>query len=541
VEWRNFVTHRPWLVLLVMSAAVLLPRLGAPELRSPDEPRFSLIVQDIYRGEGTLVVPHLDGKIYSEKPPLQLWAVWLASLPFGRPTEWSARIPSTLAAIGLVLLTGWLGGRLFGRRAGFISALVLLTTSRFFDRARWCCTDMILSLFVVLAIGCAYRWTCHDGAPPRRGLGWAFFAAAGLATLTKGPVGVALPVGILVAYLVVERRWREVFRFPWITGALIYLAVVVPWYLLYGLQGGWHNLWMVVLRENVNRYLNAWNNVHPFYYYLGIFPLSFLPWAVFLPATLVAIHRRRHSESRAALTWCAVWFLVIFVFFSISSGKRTVYLLPLFPAAALLVGWFFDAGYRALPTPRFGIIFAPAFLWSLIVGLAGIGLPILVGRIYRPALPPAAVIGAILVASGVFLGFHAWRRDLDRVVAVTCAGMLAAEFLCGLWLLPVLGGYENVRHFSQEIVRAVPQDAQFATAIEKREALLFYTGLRGEMIRTDADMVRILGSGQPAYCVVPGDDWDRVGKTGVAGKVVLSAPVTHYPYVVVSNMAGAPH
>ncbi len=529
-------------MLLALSAALLLPRLGAPELRSPDEPRFSLIVQDIFRGEGTLIVPHLDGVIYSEKPPLQLWAVWLASLPFGRPTEWSARIPSVLAAIGLVLLTWRLGRRLFGDRPGFIGAVVLLTSGTFFTLARWCCTDIVLSFFMGLAVFYAYRWTCHDGTP-RRGPGWAFFAAAALATLTKGPVGLVLPAGILVGSLIMERRWREIARFPWLTGCLLYLTIVVPWYWLYGLEGGAHNLWMVVLRENVNRYLHAWNNVRPFYYYFSNFPLSFLPWVVFLPATLLAMYRRRRSESGAALRYCALWFLIVFVFFSISSGKRTNYLLPLFPAAALLVGWFLDSGYLALGAEGFGLIFAPSFVWSLLLSIAGIGAPILVGKLYPPALMPAAVIGAVLVATGAILAIVTWRRDLHRMVAVMCGGMLVAEFLGGLWLLPVLGGYENVRGFSQEIVRAVPQGARFATPIDKREALLFYTGLRGDLIKTDKDLVRILDSAQPAYCVVSGDTWDRVEKAHLAtGQVVLREPVASFSsYVVVRNGNVAPN
>ncbi len=539
--WRDLISRRPWLVLLLLSAVALLPRLGAPELRSPDEPRFSLIVQDIFRGEGTLVVPHLDGHIYSEKPPLQLWVVWLASLPVGHPTEWSARIPSTLAAIGLVLLTWWLGRRLFGDRAGFIGALVLLTSGHFFMRGRWCCTDMILSFFFVLAVCCAYLWTRHDGTPGH-GPGWGFFAAAGLATLTKGPVGVVLPALILVCYLIVERRWREIVRFPWITGAVVYFVVVVPWYWLYGLESGWNNLSTVVVHENVDRYLDAWNNVRPFYYYFGTFPLSFLPWAVFFPAALLAMYRRRHSESRAALHYCVLWFLVVFVFFSISSGKRTVYLLPLFPAAALLVGWFLDSGYLALAATRSGLIFASSFVGSIVVSVMGVGAPILVARLYRPALVPMAVVGAVLVTSGVALAILSWRRDLDRVVAVTCGGMLVAEFLGGLWLLPVLGGYENVRRFSQEIVRAVPQGAQLAVALHKHEALEFYTGLRGEIIKNDEDLVRILHSNQPAYCIISRDTWDRAQKTTPSGgQIVLSAPVARFSsYVVVSNGNGAP-
>ncbi len=527
--------RRPGLFLALLAALLFLPRLGVRDLWSPDEPRFALIAADMVRG-GSWIAPQYLGYTYAEKPPLQLWAVALASVPWGRVSEASARLPSALAAIGAVLLTFFLGKRLLGPGAGLAGALVLLTSGHFAGRARWSCTDTLLVFFFVASLVCARVWM--DAKHRRWPMGVGFFACCALATLTKGPVGLVLPSAIVVGGLLLEGRWRELWRFPWIPGGLLYLALVAPWYVAYAMEAGQGKLSTVLLRENVSRFLHAWNNVQPWYFYFGRFPLSFLPWAVFLPVTVWALLRLARPEERPALRWIALWFLVVFTFFSASSGKRTVYLLPLFPAVALLVGWTL---WTALP--RAGKAAARAFRLSaapllFLLGLAAIAMPLLAGRTHLSVRGPAWAATVLLGVGAVLLLAPLVRAEprvfFARAVVILVALLLLAEHV----LMPRIDAYANVRPAAASLAALVPPGARLGAAEPKREALFFYSGRRGAPIQSGEELARFLSDDGPAYCVLPAAYWERWRMAHGAATAVRELPLlSGESFLLVTNAA----
>jgi 4-amino-4-deoxy-L-arabinose transferase-like glycosyltransferase len=527
--------RRPGLFLLLLTAVLFLPRLGARDLWSPDEPRFALIADDMVRG-GSWIAPQYLGYTYAEKPPLQLWAVALASLPAGAVGEASARLPSALAAMGSVLLTFFLGKRLLGSGAGLAGALVLLTSGHFAGRARWSCTDTLLVLFFVGSLVCTRLWMDTPGRRWPFGLG--FFACCALATLTKGPVGLVLPGAIVVAGLLIEGRWRDIARFPWIPGGALYVALVAPWYVAYAMEAGQGKLSTVLLRENVSRFLHAWNNVQPWYFYFGRFPLSFLPWAVFLPLTVWALLRLARPQERPALRWIALWFLVVFVFFSASSGKRTVYLLPLFPAVSLLVGWTL---WTALPAA--GRAAERAFRWSatpllLLLAVSAAGMPVLARRTHTSVLGPALLASALL-AAGIVVLTPSLLRGQSRPFFVRAVGVLVTLLLLAEQvLLPRIDAYQNMRPAAAQLTALVPPGARFGAAEPKIEGLFFYSGRRGTPIRSGEELARFLAADGPAYCVLPADYWKRWDAAhGAAQSVRPLPPISDQPFLVVTNVA----
>ncbi len=517
-------------MVLALACVAFLPRLGTRELWPPDEPRFALIAHEMLRS-GEFVVPHLQGGVYSEKPPLQVWLIALASLPFGEVTEWAARIPSALAAIAAVLLTGWFARRYFGDEAGYSAALVLLTSGHFFMRGRWSCTDTLLTFFFLAAVVLALLWT--EG---KKWAGWVFFLACALATLTKGPVGLALPAGILVIHLVLEGRWRQALRFPWIPGLALYAAIVVPWFVLYGMKTGGGEVGTLVLTQNVKRFFHAWNNVQPFYYYFHRFPASFLPWSVFFPVAAVAFVRARRQPDLAPLRYVALWLVLVFAFFSISSGKRTVYLLPIFPAASIVLGWFFARGVEGVGGARGRPVLGSALAFGAVLIAAALAVPVVIARFHRDALPAGLAASIVLVVGATAFLILAWKGRLRAAFHAASGSLVAVGLVAVCWIAPAFDGYQNVRNLAPRVAALVPPGATFATIKQKREAFLFYTRLTGEEILTDDDLRRILRGPGPAYCLVAESDWHRVGAQGqVQGTVVLRGPVSRNTFVLVSN------
>ena len=186
--------------LLVLGLVLFLPGIGGRDLWNPDEPRYAEVTREM-RQSGDFFVPHLNGKIYSEKPPLLFWSIAAASLATGEVGPVAARLPSLAAAIVTLFLLFGMAQRLFDRRVAWWSVAILATSGRILWQARVGQIDMLLLCLVPLAMYFFVRgWLEH-----RPGFFRLFFVAAGLGTLAKGPVGLLPPLLSILAFAVLTR------------------------------------------------------------------------------------------------------------------------------------------------------------------------------------------------------------------------------------------------------------------------------------------------------------------------------------------------
>lgn len=330
------------LALGLAAALVLLAGLGATDLGEPDEPRHGSIAEEmraLRHGPAQLVLPRLNDEVYTQKPPLYHWLAALAGTPGGRVTETAARLPSALAGVATVLAVARLGAQAFGPSAGLAAGAVLLTLPAFVDEARCARPDALLACFVTLALAFAWRLDAGRGSPARARLG--LHAAVGLGMLAKGPVALILPALGVLAHLAFERRLRDLRRFASPGALLASLGPVCLW-----LAAAWALAPAGYLHEAVGenllgRFFAGTSHEHSFGFYLLELPLAFLPWTLAWPLALVAVRaalRPGAARERARATRLLVAFAGAgLAFFSLSAGKRDVYLLPLYPALALLV------------------------------------------------------------------------------------------------------------------------------------------------------------------------------------------------------------
>ena len=269
-----------WLVVgaWVVLVAALLP---VREVTPPDESRFAQQAQEM-KESGNWIVPTIGGITNPDKPPLLLWAIGLVSLPFPRVTEVTARIPSALAALAVLLLTMRLGLRLWGSQAvGAGAALILLTGIEFFQKAQWVSCDMLLTAWTMTAITLWREALFEDRAGAGRiVLGWV--AAAG-GVLTKGPIGLVWPALWLVSEAAARGRWRVLARLARPGGPAVFALLVGAWLAAFGSAAGWPSLREAVITHNVTRYAAAWNSVKPWYFYFGQAPADLLPWSFLIP------------------------------------------------------------------------------------------------------------------------------------------------------------------------------------------------------------------------------------------------------------------
>ncbi|HEX2252619.1 MAG TPA: glycosyltransferase family 39 protein [Thermoanaerobaculia bacterium] len=549
---------RDLLWVALAGAVLFLPALGSRDLWNPDEARYAQVAREM-RESGQYVVPHLNGELYMQKPPLLFWSIAAASAPWGRVTEISARLPSAVAAILALLVVFRLAERLFGRRAAWLAAAAFGTCHKVLWQGRFGQIDMLLTMLVAVAV---WFWVRAE-TEERPALGWLFFLFAGLATLAKGPVGLLPPLLAILAWTAWERDRPALRRLKVGRGLLLWAGVVLAWLAPAAAIAGREYLETMVLRQNLTRYADPWHHHQPWYYYLTVLPADFFPWIFLLPAALVAgwplLRRGRGwraaghgpaaeaagaaddeagwgdpaERARRGLRFALCWVVVTLVFFSLSPGKRTVYILTMYPGLALLVGAGLDrlaARWRgaapsggeagaggavaAAPSraPRRAWLLVPLGLLALL--LLGILVALPLEGAKRPELEVLGTAflwsleaGVALLAAGVLAAFLcAFRR---RVVAMTgslAAGMAALLLVGAFLLFPPFDAYKSARPLSAELVARTAPGEPYGIYPRLDNTFLFYTGRFAESLDSEQELRAFVARPGRAWVLAERDD-----------------------------------
>lgn len=476
------------LLLLLAIYFLFFFRIGARDLWTPDEPRYAQVAREMLHS-GDWVVPHLNDEVYPEKPPLYFWLVAVFSKPFGDVTETTARLPSAVSAAILVLLTYWLGLRMTGEREGFWGALILTTSVQFVWVGRMGVLDALLSLCIVAALAAFYA-----GYAGKRAwlyfLGFVFLVPA---VLTKGPVGIAAPVVVMVVFLLVELHLRKEGaggELAWFGAAAVIglaitgLAIGPWWHAAFERSGGDYGSSAILLKQTLGRMFESYSHRQPFYYYFVETLWQFLPWTAFVPLALWSLRRNGNLRERLGLRFLVVWFLSVFVFFSLVSGKRSQYILPLFPAGALLMGWAFNSEKPEEGQLRERRKFAVPLL--LLVLAAGGGLIALVAAAYlyfRDFLwmTAAGVFFAALIVPMLVMFLHR-KPPRTALACVAVLTILTGTVFFG-YLAPLIDSHKSARSFCNTVLSAVDENDPLYFVGMYRPNIHFY--MRRSMPRLD--------------------------------------------------------
>ena len=444
------MSPRRW--ALAAAAVLFLWWLGGHDLWAPDEPYFAEGAREMVV-DGRWAVPHVNGVVTTDKPPLFFWLIALFSLPLGEVNSWTARLPSALAALGTVALTMRLGQRFFGPRTAALAGGALATTYLFWEKARWSQTDSVLCFLIWVAISAfaAFRLGDLDG----RKAGLIFWLAAALAVLDKGPVGFLLPLGIALCILIANRDLGSWRRFAPLSGPLVFVLVLAAWVLFatFGDDSG-YSVWGALREHFVDRGIHGMHHKQPPWYFLKVLPPAMMPWSALVPGALVLAWRRRLPADRFLL----VAALFVITFFSISTEKRELYALPALPAFALMVAALVGkvSGWRE---PALDVAPAPSHRWvtvaqSLLGGLLvliGLAMPLAADRAEElRSWMPWAFAGVFLAAGAATLWFALRRRTAFAALA-PAAGLALAYLLVATTVYPLFESRKSARPFALRI------------------------------------------------------------------------------------------
>ncbi|MFQ5915919.1 MAG: glycosyltransferase family 39 protein, partial [Nitrospinota bacterium] len=508
----------------MFAALLFLYGLGATSLQDNDETRFGLIARTMMQ-TGDWVVPRWSHRPQGTKPPFFMWAIAGFSAVSGRVTSWSARLPSALAGVGVVLLTYFLGRRLFPRPVPFLAGLVVGANLAFYESARTAQTDMLLVFFVLLAATLALEGHARRGALCYILVPCAY-AAAGLAVLTKGPVGLLLPGFIVLSVLVARGGWKKFPFLPHLAGLAVAVAVAGAWYVLYQESVGGEAARQSVIRENFFRYLSGFDHRRPVYYFVHTFAAEFMPWT---PVFLLSLgwawaNRKSNAGGYGAVL---LWMALIFVFFSFSASKRSQYILPLYPAAALMTAAFLAAAFS--PGGEAPARWRMAGLWTYravafaAMGL-GVGGSVLAAFRFRPYLVPAVAGGVLVAAFGAWMLRETFRLSSRRVIWVIPVGFLFIHLIVQPIAAPHLERRKSPRPYAREVAGLVGGH-HLVSYRYSRASLAFYAPPEmGEVFYVygwDSFPYFFRDHQEPVYVLMSRENFQALPREALAGSRVL--------------------
>jgi 4-amino-4-deoxy-L-arabinose transferase-like glycosyltransferase len=479
--------------------------LNFPTLFDIDEGMHASIAKTMVL-TGDWVTPVFNGEPFQDKPALYNWLVATSFLLFGF-TDFAARFPSALLGTGCVFLTFAIGRQFFGKTAGLLAAVVLATSVLMIILSRMVLYDVTFTFFTTLSL----YFICDALFGSRRKSAFlAFHVSVALAVLTKGLLGIAIPGMAIAAYLLWSRDIARIKEFRLFSGALIIVTVVTPWCVLMERACPGYIEYFIVNQHLGNLLGNAGDSVarhpQPVYFYIPLLLIGMFPWSFLLPSAVVNAWSTRKQQEQSPAMFLLFWLVAGFLFFSSATSKLSPYVLPLLPAAALLLGRFVTGMLEAPPLKarQFTVALAAAAAFMLIpaIWLLATAAPEgLTGKTGMEWLDiRITVIAPAILTALAFL--FAWRkRRVMATAAVAAVGPLFI-FLIYALLMPDASTYRSSAQIATQYDRLLPAGQDFVFSDRIFDAAMFVTGRDAQVLGTREELFDYLKQDQRVYLLI---------------------------------------
>lgn len=465
--------NRGRVLAVIGFTALWFAMLAGRPLYDPDEGRYAEIPREILSG-GDWIIPHLNGLVYLEKPPLQYWVTAAAFRAFGQ-SEAVARLWTGLTGYLTLWVVFLVGRRLWGEEGGLKSVLLLAGSALFVLLGHQLTLDMSLTFFLTGSLACFIRAQMERQRPRISGA-WMLgcWLAMALAVLTKGLIGIVIPGFTLGAYVLWQRDYRVLKSLNLLLGLPLFAAVAVPWFVL-AARANVEFLQFFFVREHFQRFLTPIEErSEPWWFFIPVLVVAVLPWISRALQALFTAWRGTVPAGRfdpARLLW--VWSAFVLVFFSLSNAKLIPYILPALPTLALLCADpKYGAGRRHL---NVGAALSVAFAAGALVYASAVWSSAN-GRTLAVALRPALIgLALALVAGAATARLLVQRRQYTAALAALCAAWLCAA------LAITVGAFAVEQLFSARDIAAVLRregtpGAPVFSVRNYQQSLTFYWG-----------------------------------------------------------------
>jgi len=494
--------------LIAICLILFFFNLGDRALWDIDEGMHAATSKDMVLS-GDWLTPKYKGEKFYDKPPLHNWLVAISFMIFGF-TEFAARLPAALLGSGCVMVTYLMGRQIFGPITAFLSAAVLATSAEYFVLSRVVVHDISLAFFITLTLALFYLGYKNENL--RRRLFLVGYAAMGFSVLAKGPVGVLLPVTIIGLFLIFKKQMGFLKQMQVGWGILIFLVVASPWYILISLKDPeYFNLFFI--KQNLGNFFSAdVRHPEPIYFYIPVLVGGMFPWSMFLPLALFRGFRTRRTSNSDGTLFALIWFFTIFIFFSLASSKLGTYILPLFPAAALLMG----ALLRDLIDGS-----SPGFDKGIFYSYLPVVIVLPLALIYILVFPPADLlaeggfdmqsiyyIAAWLVACCIISMVLIVRKKY-RLFIGSNVGTVVTMFLFALiFIVPQAEHYRSSKALALKMDELLEPSEDLVFFSKARDTFLFYTNRTAAELHKPDELRKYLASEKQVFCIIRMKNWE---------------------------------
>jgi 4-amino-4-deoxy-L-arabinose transferase-like glycosyltransferase len=510
VEPQPPAKHAFYSYLAVISASVFSFSfgLGSLGLLGPDEPRYAEVAREMFVS-GDYISTRLCGCLWFEKPALLYWLT-AAGYRFFGVNEFAARFPTTLIAIATVAMVCFALNSYGRRGVAFGAGLVLATAGIFIAYARVATPDMVLTATITATLLSGYQ--ASRSTNRARMIYWALaFSSTALAVLAKGLVGVVLVAIILSFWMILTGRLRALGLRDCVVGVAAFIVVSGSWYGPVLSRHGWSFVEEFFIRHHFQRYTsNEFGHPQPVYFFVIVAIAGLAPWTFYLIPAFARLRFVLRSDSLVTLAW--IWAVIPLLFFSFSESKLPGYILPIFPALAIIVG----AEIERMCDGETGRDLSVA-KWLTALVLMGMG----VGFFLFTRSEAVSIDGwrAILdglptilaVAASAALALRRYRMFVAGTASVVLAIVLASVIL----LFPTLYNEVSLKSLSLEAAAALRPGEKIGFYLKKEFAPVFYAAGRvlceprrgGTFYALHQEMVDEALQSEPSFVLITDTKW----------------------------------
>lgn len=520
--------------LISLGLVLFLFYTWAMPLIDPDEPRYASTASDMVLNNNW-IVPHFNGAPRINKPPLFYWAIAISYKIFGI-SEFGARLPSTLAAIGTVLITYLWGKRLEDRNNGFWAGVMLIASPLFFFISRLCITDMLLTFFVCASLYLFFIEYTETNKNNFRRLFLYFLLS--MVFLAKGPVGILLFILITMGFLLWIRDFQYMRSLWYLPGFLFFLGVICAWGIPFWLSLGTKQIFTLLSQEMSGRFVSGYAHPQPFYYYLPVFFMGFFPWSLFGCIAFIHTLKKRprmpEEEKRQMYFFCS-WFILTLIFFSMSHSKLMTYILPISPSIALLT--------KSLSRWETEDTLGKGYLWILWLALfvSATIPPVLIFAMLKwaPTMHGLSTMNMVIPIIILFAGtviplytFFMSRRFL-QIIKVLCFTNCLFLGITMAYSVKYLGVFRSTKDIVENCLSDKKNYVLFSYGRIK-PSLVFYSGKKVLEIETDTRLEKLISDQEcPLYVVMSIHDYQK--KQEWIHKEKLHAVCQNNTHVILEN------
>ncbi|MCE1246008.1 MAG: glycosyltransferase family 39 protein [Firmicutes bacterium] len=492
------------LVIVLFGCLINMAMLGSMTLWDTDEALYAQIAREM-TVSGDYITTQWNGGTWFCHPPLYFWLESLTAKFFGW-NEFSARFPSALFGVLLMVLVYYFGKLMVNGRTGFYAALVTGATIQLWVQSRMALLDMPFLFFLIAAVYLFYYGFMKEDK--RYYIG--FWLCAGLSVVAKGPVGFVLPALYAFFLIMIHRRWNEIPKLIFSWGVPLFLITGVSWYWamsdIYG-RPFMEQVFGYFFFKRI--YAPVMNQDGPWYYYIPFFLAGFLPWTAFIPLTFYFL-AKKFSDPRSKFLLC--WIVFTFLLFTFAGTKRPNYILFIYPALSIALGWALDSIVSNGKFHKASTYSFVGFSVSVILVIAAfiVAAMKLYPAYFNQYAGNLTLLAVPLLIGGIFtliLTFKSKKIAFYGIVA-----MSAISYLVLLSYVPLVESLKPEPEMSRTIKeRMKPGDILALRGNYGRQfSVIYYTGQKALMYHSEDDMVKGINARPGMYIVMHKDEFKRV-------------------------------